>query len=58
MWKCYTILKENGFKHLSLFTEDLQEIYDFISALTKIDSDGYMFTIEKEDEKSSLKLYT
>ena len=45
MWYCYTIIKETNFKHLSLITENLQEIYDFITAIKDIES--FKFEIEK-----------
>lgn len=47
-WLCYTIRKEDGFKQLSVITEDLQEIYDFITGITAIDSDAFEFEITKE----------
>ena len=47
MWCCYTIRKVDNFKHLSMVTEDLQEIYDFISQLTSIDADSFIFVIER-----------
>jgi hypothetical protein len=49
MWICYTIRKEDNFKQLSVITKDLQEIYDFITTITKIDSKSYIFEILKED---------
>lgn len=49
MWLCYTIRKEDDFKHLSVITDNLQEIYDFISALIEIDDSSYIFEIQKED---------
>ena len=44
-WLCYTIRKEDGFKQLSVITEDLQDIYDFITKITTIDSDAFEFEI-------------
>ena len=49
MWLCYTIRKEDNFKHLSIITNNLQEIYDFISAVIKIDDSSYIFEIQKEN---------
>lgn len=49
MWICYTIRKEDGFKQLSVITKNLQEIYNFITTITKIDSKSYIFEISKED---------
>jgi hypothetical protein len=49
MWICYTIRKEDDFKQLSVITTNLQEIYDFITTITKIDSKSYIFEISKED---------
>ena len=49
MWICYTIRKDDNFKQLSVITKDLQEIYNFITAITKIDSKSYIFEILKED---------
>ena len=48
MWICYTIRKEDGFKQLSIITKNLQEIYDFITIITKIDSKSYTFEISRE----------
>jgi len=50
MWVCYTIRKEDNFKQLSVITKDLQEIYDFITAIIKIDSKNYIFEISREEE--------
>ena len=49
MWICYTIRKDDNFKQLSVITKDLQEIYNFITAIIKIDSKSYIFEILKED---------
>lgn len=49
MWICYTIRKKDSFKQLSVIAKDLQEIYDFITTITKIDSKSYIFEIFKED---------
>lgn len=46
MWYCYTIRLDNNFKHLSVITENLQEIYDFISIVTKT-TEGFIFEIRK-----------
>lgn len=48
-WLCYTIKKEDEFKQLSVITENLQEIYDFITKITIIDPDAFEFEIKKED---------
>ena len=48
MWYCYTIRKEDNFKHLSIVTKELHEIFSFITELTKIDSDSYIFEILKK----------
>lgn len=53
MWLCYTIRKEDNFKHLSLITENLQDIYDFITNVTNIDSEGFDFEIERKDKNES-----
>ena len=50
MWICYTIRKEDNFKQLSVITKDLQKIYDFITAITTIDSKNYIFEITREEE--------
>ena len=47
MWYCYTIRKIDNFKHLSIMTDNLQEIYDFITMLADIDSEGFYFEIIK-----------
>ena len=49
MWYCYTIRKIDNFKHLSIVTDNLQEIYDFITMLTDIDSESFCFEITKRD---------
>lgn len=49
MWLCYTIKKEDNLRHLSLITKDLEEIYNFITAITEIDSDSFVFEIRKEN---------
>lgn len=51
MWYCYTIKKANNFKHLSLVTKDLQKIYNFITELTKIDSESFDFEIIRKEVK-------
>lgn len=48
-WLCFTIKKEDEFKQLSVITENLQEIYDFITKITIIDPDAFEFEIKKED---------
>lgn len=48
-WLCYTIRKEDNFKHLSLITKDLQEIYDFITEVVSDDSESFEFIITKEE---------
>lgn len=48
MWYCYTIRKEDNFKHLSIVTKELHEIFSFITELTKIDPDSYIFEILKK----------
>ncbi len=48
MWYCYTIRKEDNFKHLSIITKDLYEIFSFIAEVTKIDFDNYIFEILKK----------
>jgi len=48
-WFCYTIRKEDNFKQLSVVTENLQEIFDFISVITKIDSSDFRFEITEEE---------
>ena len=53
MWLCYTIRKEDSFKHLSLITENLQDIYDFITNVTNIDSEGFDFEIERKNKNES-----
>ena len=46
MWLCYTIRKIDNFKHLSVISKDLKEIYDFITTLTNTDSESFTFEIE------------
>ena len=53
MWLCYTIRKEDNFKHLSLITENLQDIYDFITNVTNIDPESFDFEIERKDKNES-----
>lgn len=48
MWLCYIIRKEDNFKHLSLITENLQDIYNLITNLTNIDPEGFDFKIERK----------
>lgn len=48
-WLCYTIRKEDNFKHLSLVTKNLQEIYDFITEVISDDPESFEFIITKEE---------
>ena len=45
MWYCYTIRLHDRFRHLSLIADTLQEIYNFISDITKIDTNSFAFEI-------------
>lgn len=42
----YIVVKETGFKHLSINHVELSEIFDFIEKLTAICPDEYLFIID------------
>jgi hypothetical protein len=48
MWYCWCIRKIDEFKHLSMVTDNLDEIFDFIKQLTNIDPDDFRFEIERK----------
>lgn len=47
MWYCYTIRPDDNFRQLSVITENLQEIYNFISIVTKT-TESFIFEIRKK----------
>jgi len=51
MWYCYTIRKDDNFKHLSLITADLQEIYNFITSVSETSAEDFIFEIKKSLDK-------
>ena len=48
MWLLYVIRVNDGFRQLSVIADNLQDIYDFITEITRICPDDFYYEIIKE----------